>query len=78
MTWVRVTALAAFSWHAVSDTVGGSVVTLCRGRWSVAEPYQTEERPPIADRCAACQRAVVDQQPMDLRLKRALVEPVTA
>ena len=59
-TWARHPDDSA--WHFVDAPSGGSVVTRCAGRWPVTDWYETNARPPHADRCDACQGSVVDQR----------------
>jgi hypothetical protein len=46
-------------WHSVAAYAKGSVVTRCRGRWELSEPFETAPRPLSADRCPPCQDAYV-------------------
>jgi len=47
------------TWHAIVAYSGGSVVTRCRGRWSLRDGFETASRPPQHERCAYCQDAHV-------------------
>lgn len=47
-------------WHSVLEYGHGSVVTRCRGRWALTEPYETKGRPPWNERCEACQHAYAE------------------
>lgn len=53
---------AATLWCSILEISGGSVLTRCRGRWSVQEAYATADRPTVSDRCVACQGAYAAAQ----------------
>jgi len=41
-------------WHLVNDYDHGSVLTECRGRWSLRDDFDTINLPPVSERCGAC------------------------
>jgi hypothetical protein len=51
------------SWHDGAENTS-SFVTLCRGRWSLADELDGQvehhDNPPHHERCEACQRARID------------------
>lgn len=65
-------------WHLVDAYEGGSVATACRGRWSTSDAYDTEGRPPRADRCEACQRAYEARQRVSLGLRELRDAPAVS
>ena len=54
-TWAR--HEGATKWCLVERYEPGHLKTACRGGWSTSDVWESESRPAIADRCAACQRA---------------------
>ena len=59
-SWARYVGDAPYpecKWCSVLAYADGSVQTRCNGRWSVKERYETCSRPPLANRCEACQDA---------------------
>ena len=57
-------------WHT-GCAVGASFVTLCNGRWPLADGDAVEhmEQPPHDERCDACQRQRIDQHRVELGLR---------
>ncbi len=69
MSWYR--PESERTWH-VGRAVGASFVTLCNGRFALADGDAVEhmDQPPHVDRCDDCQRQNIDR----IRIERALAD----
>lgn len=63
-TWRRPRHPAS-SWH-LAQSIGGSWLTRCVGRWSERDTTIEHDAPPVADRCLACQRAAWSGADLDM------------
>ncbi len=70
-SWLRHLGSGDTRFHAIVTIVfGGSVKTRCRGTWPASDAVEESESPADDQRCAGCQRVLVDLG----MIERGLVE----